>query len=263
MRVVSFVVVIAGLFATLVAAPVSAQQPQNATPPGRLHVNDGFRSSVFEPPAGLTEGQFEAFTAELGTLLRFRQVGDPTTVAARRIEIGVQFANTPFDDARVSWSTADHRIGRSVSYPQVVARFGISDRVDIGAWAAFDPRAKYGLGGVDTKVAVLKQGSRWPVSVSVRPSFASLVSPLDLWVGTVSIDASVSRAVGRLTPYVGVSANSSLGIETAEAVNLQPVSAGRTTAYAGASYRWQSLVLSAEVERGTRLNYAFRVATRF
>ncbi len=263
MRVFSSVIAVAGVVAALVPAPLSAQQPQPATAAAQLHVDNAIRSSVFEPPAGLTEGQFEAFTAELGSLLRFRQVGDPTTLAARRVEIGVQFTNTPFDDVRVPWSTADHRVGRSVSYPQVVARFGISDRVDIGAWGAFDPRAKYGVGGVDTKIAVLKQGARWPVSVSVRPSIGSLIWPLDLWVGTVSVDASVSRTVGHLTPYAGVSASSSLGVEASQAVNLEPVSAGRTTAYAGAAYGWRSLVFAGEVERGTRFNYAFRVATRF
>ncbi len=245
----SVVIAAAGLVASLVPAPVSAQQPVT--------------SSVFDPPAGLTKGQFETFTAELGSLLRFRQVGDPTTLAPRTVEIGVQFANTPFDDARVPWSSGDRGVGRSMSYPQVVARFGISDRVDIGVWGAFDPRAKYGLGGVDTKIAVLKQGARSPVSVSVRPSLGSMVWPVDLWVGTASVDASVSRAVGPVTPYFGVSASTSLGIESSETVNLNPVSAGRTTAYAGASYRWRSLAFAGEVERGTRFNYAFRVATRF
>jgi hypothetical protein len=241
-RTFSTAIGILGLVATLVPTPASARQ------------------SDLRP--GLTKEEFEAFTAELGSVLRFRQVGDTTALGKGKVELGVQFTNTPFDQSKSVWSTA-HDVGRSISYPQVVARFGVSDRVDVGAWGAVDPQVKYGLVGVDTKIALLRQSDGRPVSVSVRPSIATLVYPSQVLIGTASVDLSVSRAFGPLSPYAGVAASTSGAVERSDLVDLDPVSAGRSLVFAGLSYRWRTLNLSAEVEKGARFNYAFRIGTRF
>lgn len=233
-----------GLVAMLVPGPANAQQSDNLRP-------------------GLTQGEFEDFTAELGSVLRFRQVGDTTTLGRGKVEIGVQVGNTPFDDSKGAWNAADRRLRRSISLPQLVARFGVSDRVDVGAWGAFDPGADYGLVGVDTKVALLRQGAGRPVSVSVRPSIGSLIYPSEVWVGTASVDLAVSRAFGPVSPYAGVAASTSLGVERSQDVNLDAATAERSLAYVGLEYRWRALVLSAQVEKGTKVSYAFRIGRRF
>ena len=249
-----------GLVASFTLAPASAQTSDNGR---QLRANDAHRNSVFDLRPELTKDEFEQFIGELGSVLRFRQIGDTTTLGRGTVELGVQFANTPFNDSKVAWISADRRLGRSISYPQAVARFGVSDRVDVGAWGGFDPDAKYGLAGVDTKVALLRQGPEWPVSVSIRPSVTSLIWPSDIWEGTASVDLSVSRAFGRVSPYAGVAASTSLGIERSQDVDLDPATAERSLAYAGLSYRWRALILAAEVEKGARVNYAFRIGTRF
>lgn len=48
-------------------------------------------------------------------------------------------------------------LGRSISYPQIVARYGASDRVDVGALGGIDLGAKYGVAGFDTRIALLRQ----------------------------------------------------------------------------------------------------------
>ena len=48
-----------------------------------------------------------------------------------------------------------------------------------------------------------------------------------------------------------------------ERVDLDPVSAGNTLSYAGLSYRWRALTMSAQVEKGARVRYAFSLGTRF
>ncbi len=218
--------------------------------------------TTWEPRPTLTSAQFEAFAGELGSMLRFRQVADATTLGSGRVELDAQFANMPFDDTKGIWTTA-HHLGRSVSYPQVVARFGASDRVDVGAWGGLDPGAKYGLVGVDTRIALLRQADGRPVSVMIRPSIGTLIYPSEVLVGTFSVDASVSRAFGPWSPYAGVGASTSGAVERSAALDLDPATANQSFAFAGLSYRWQRLVVSAEVEKGARVNYAFRVGTRF
>ena len=230
------------LVAMLVPASASAQQSG--------------AGSDLRPP--LTQKEFTTFTAELGSILRFRQLGDTTTVGKGQVDISVQFANNT-----TSHPTADLHLGRSISSPRIVARFGVNDRVDVGAWGGFEPNANYGLAGVDTKIVLLREGPGRPVSVSLRPSVTSLIGPADVWAANASIDVSVSRAMGPVSPYAGVATSGSLAIERSADVDLDPATVEGSLSYAGLSYRWRAIVLSAEVEKGTRVSYGFRLGTRF
>lgn len=263
MKKFSMVIGALALVAILAPVPASAQQSNS----GSEQLQAG---GFYDVRPGLTTDEFTKFTRELGSVLRFRQLGDGSTLGKGRIELGVQVANPPINDSKGAWGhiladpNADHALATSVSIPQIVARFGVGDRVDIGAWGGLGPRAKYGVAGVDVKVAVLKQGPSMPVSLSVRPSFASLIGPYEIWVGTASADVTVSRSFGSLSPYAGLAGSSSLGIERSKDVILDPVSDGRSLAYVGLSYRVRALVLAGEMEKGTdRVSYAFRVTTRF
>ena len=234
MKLFSNVIGTLGLAAALIPVPASAQHSFDLRPE-------------------LTKAEFAEFTAEVGSVLRFRQLGDTTTLAKGDVDVSVQFGNMP---------TAEY-LGRSIASPRIVARFGAGDRVDIGAWGGFEPDANYGLAGVDTKIALLRQGPARPVSVSIRPSITSLIGPSEVWVGNASIDVSVSRAFGALSPYAGLATSASMAIERSEDVDLKPAFADGSLAYAGLSYRWRAFVVSAEVEKGTRVSYAFRMGTRF
>jgi len=256
-----------GLVATLAPAPASAQQSDNAGP--ATHVSDTHRSPFFDLHPELTKDEFEQVTRELGSVLRFRQLRDTTTVRKGDVDLSVQFANARIDDSKAAWNntishpTADQHVSASMSFPRVVARFGVSDRVDVGALGGLAPRANYGLVGVDSRIALLQQGPTRPVSVSVRPSITLLVAPSEVLVGNAGVDLSVSRAIGPVSPYAGVAASTSGAVERSKNVDLDPVSAGASLAYAGLSYRWRPLILSAEVEKGAQVRYAFGIGTRF
>lgn len=247
MRRLMPVIGILGLVATFTVAPASAQS---------IHL---------EPE--LTTEQFRDFTAELGSVLWSRQFGDATLLQRSEVNIGVQVATTPTDVSTDAWtntiSSGDHRVGRFLSFPRVAARFGVNDRVDIGAVGGFAPDGNYGLGGVDARFALVKQGPSVPVSVLVRPSVTLLFAPSEVLVGTLGIDVSVSRAWGPLMPYAGLGATTSGALELSNSVNLDPVDAGAPVAYAGLSYRWHALVVSGQVEKLRRVHYTFGVGTRF
>jgi len=269
MRTIWTVISTLGLVATLAPAPASAQQSDAGKPAPQLRVNDAYSSPFFDLHPGLTKKEFEEFTAELGSVLRFRQLGDTMTLGRGEVDLSVQFASARIDDSTGAWNntmshpTADQHVSASMSFPRIVARFGVSDRVDVGALGGFAPHANYGLVGVDTRIALLKQGPTRPVSVSVRPSLTLLVAPSQVLVGNAGVDVSVSRAFGPVSPYAGVAASTSGAVERSKNVDLDPVSAGASLAYAGLSYRWRALIVSAEVEKGARVRYAFGIGTRF
>lgn len=254
---------------TFQAAPASAQQPPAGAPAPPLHVDKAYRSCFFDLHPELTQAQFQEFTAELGSVLRFRPLGDIAPLGRGHVAIGVQYASSRIDETKGAWNntmshpSATHGLGSSIAFPRIVARVGVSDRADLGAWGGFDPHANYGIVGVDTTVALMRQGPSWPVTVAIRPSLTSLVGPDEVWVGNSSVDLSVSRAMGPWAPYAGIGASSSLGVERSVDVDLQAASAGATLSYAGISYRWRTLVLAAEAEKGRLTSYGFRIGTRF
>ena len=205
------------------------------------------QTSKFDLHPQMTQDEFNAFATEAGTMLRFRQLGDTMTLARGKVDLGVQFANTSSKDATRS----------------VVARFGLNDRMDIGAWGGIGPGSSYGVVGIDTKIALLKQSPSMPVSVSVRPSISSLVGASDVWAGNTSVDLTVSRAFGPFSPYGGVAASSSAAMERSAKVDFDAATAGETFSYAGVTYRWKTLFVSGEAERGNQTTYSMRVGTRF
>src|SRR5262245_60777849 len=107
MKTNSTVISIMALTATLAAAPANAQSGSGT----------------------ITTAQLDALAGELGSVLRFRQLGDTATVARGRVDIGVQFGSAPVEDPSDSWNVT--RFG---------ARFGVSDRVDIGVWGGNNSR---------------------------------------------------------------------------------------------------------------------------
>lgn len=202
----------------------------------------------------LTRDAFSAFTADLGSLLRFRQLGDSTTLGRGNVDVALQLANAPVPDGTRSWS---------LSFPKVAARAGVSDRVDLGAWGGINADSNYGLLGFDTKIALMTEGPSRPVSVSIRPSLTSLVGPSDLWAANVGVDVAVSRRFGPLSPFAGLAATSTGAMERRDDLDLDPVSAGDSRAFAGVTYRRGLLSVAAEVEKGDEVSYGLRIGTRF
>jgi hypothetical protein len=220
---------------TLVVAAAIAPTSASAQP----------RSS-FDLRPGFTSAELESFAGDVGSTLRFRQLGDTAPIGKGAVDLSVQYGGT-----RIADSTGG------------AARFGISDRIDIGVSGGIYTRSNHGLVGIDTRIALLRQGLNSPVTVSIRPSLSTLIGWSDAWVGNASVDVSVGRTFGPLSPYAGVATMASTAIERLSSVDLEPATATSGLSYAGLAYRWKALVLSAEIEKAASVNYGFRIGTRF
>lgn len=259
---------VGALVLTTAVVPAHAQ-PRAGAPAPPLHVSAAHDSCFFDLHPELTAAEFEDFADELGSILRFRQLGENAPLGKGRFELSLQYARSPIDDAKGAWNntmshpTADHGLGGSIAFPRIAARYGLSDRMDLGAWGSLNPRSNYGILGVDTRIALLKQGPSRPVTLTIRPSVTTLVGPSELWAGNASVDVSVSRAFGRVSPYVGVSTYTSGAVERSKDVDLDPASTAGSLAYAGVSVRLRGLTLAGEVGTGPVRSVGFSVASRF
>jgi hypothetical protein len=66
-----------------------------------------------------------------------------------------------------------------------------------------------------------------------------------------------------VSPYAGIAARSSIAFERSAELDLDPADANGTSSFAGVAYRWRSLSLAGEVEKGENVSYGFRIGTRF
>lgn len=214
---------------------------------------------------GLTQTEFREFAREFGSVLRPPQLGDATTLGRGRFEVGVDWTSAPIDNTKGAWShtTADRALAERAGAPRLAARYGLSDRVDIGASGGWNVGSNWGFASVETRIAALRQGPRMPVSLLIRPTLTSLIGPDNVVVATASLDVSVSRAIGALAPYAGFSSTASAAVERSSDLELGTEGATRSPAYFGVAYRAQNLTLAAEVEPGRRTGYALRIGTRF
>ena len=200
--------------------------------------------------ASITPSSANAQAADIGAALRFRQLGDTTTLAKGRVDVGVQFASAPIESSK--WNVT-----------RIVGRFGVNDRVDIGAWGGYNSHMSDGMAGMDVKIGLLRQSASMPVSVSVRPSFSATLGSADVWGASTGVDLTVSRAFGAFAPYGGIAATSSLATERLLNIDTDRETANQMLSYAGLSYTWRSVSAAVEVESGTKTSYAFRLGTRF
>ncbi len=189
-----------------------------------------------------TQEQLQTLAEDARSTLRFRQLGDTDTVARGGVELSVQYGN---------------------EMPGVGARFGLGNRVDLGAWGGLNNNGHSGVVGADTKIVLLRQGPSMPVSVALRPSLTALVGAANVWAASAAADCSVSRAFGPLSPYGGLAASTTAAYARTSVIRLDPATAGDTYAYAGVAYRWRAIVVSAEAENARDVSYAVRVGTRF
>jgi hypothetical protein len=200
----------------------------------------------------LTKDQLTTAADDLGSVLRFRQLGATTTLPKGKVDLGVQFGSSSLETPNSSWN-----------HTRFAGRFGVSDRMDVGVWGGNHSASKAAIAGIDTKILLVKQSATAPVSIAVRPSLSSILGTADIWAASVGFDVSVSRTFGALAPYAGVGATSTFALERMASVDLGYATAGRSVAFAGVVYTWRSLVTSAEVESGAKTSYAVRIGTRF
>jgi hypothetical protein len=255
------------LVALCMAGPAAAADQRVALPV--LHVDPQYKSCFFDLHPELTQAEFAELTAELGSILRPRQLGDASTLGKGRFEVGPSFGGTGIDDSKGAWNnsmshpTADHYLGDAIELPLLSARAGVSDRVDLGISGGANPHSNYGLATLDAKIALMRQGPARPVSIAVRPTLSSLIGPAELWIGNASIDLSVSRRFGAFSPYLGGASNASFGVERSTDVDLEDEVTTGSVVYGGLGYVWRTLALAAEAEHGKLTSYSFRVSARF
>jgi hypothetical protein len=234
-----------------------------------LHVGSEHESCYFDLHPELTEAELKTFAAEGGQMVRSRQMSSARTLGAGTLDVGLGYAYFFLDDTKGAWNNtmthpdADHYLGEQLGVPQLEARLGVSARVDVEAYGTVNWMSNYGFVGLATKIALLREGERWPLSLAVRPSVAAMLGPNEIQAYNLSTDVAVSREIGDFSPFAGVTASQTLVIESSDDTDVGNTAAARALAFVGLEYRWRHLSAAAQAEVSDLTALALRVGGSF
>jgi hypothetical protein len=254
---------------TALAPAASAHPTGHDGEPAPLHVDDSYDECFFDLHPELTQSEFDRFAKEGSMVMHDHQLTSAEAIGQGEVAVSLDYTRTAVDDSKGAWNntmshpTEDHYLGHSFAFPRLGVAVGVSRRVDVGAWGTLSPGANYGFVGISSKVTLLEQDDRMPVSVAVRPTAVSLLGPDELFVADAGVDVSVSRNFNGLSPYLGFNGHTAIAFERSDEVELDNGTASYLAAFVGVSYAWKKLRLAAEAEAGPLTTYAARLGGSF
>lgn len=223
-------------------------------------------SMVIDP--SLTQDQWHRFTQQVGAIASFKSLAPARTLGRKRFRVAVDAGSTPVDQHDLAWINtfthpdAECPLGDAIRYPALRARYGVSDRMDVGAYWTTAPSANYGMAGGEVTYAFLQDSGKSPAA-AVRASFTILTGVPDFSMGIYSLDALASKDVQKLTPYAGIRTSLAIGTETTAKVDLRGERVAIAQGFFGATYSLWVFDLAAEYDVSTVNTFALAVGYGF
>jgi hypothetical protein len=135
--------------------------------------------------------------------------------------------------------------GSALHIPGVIARAGITDRVDLGAYFTKSIGANYGFVGGQVQYNLLNDTKRH-LAAATRVSAVHVYGPEDMTATTYGLDFLVSKRISMFAPYAGVSGYMVRARETTTNVDLDDETAFGAQATVGVAARVSVVRLGAE-----------------
>ena len=219
-------------------------------------------SMVIDP--SLTQDQWKRYTMQLGEISSFKSMASAETIGKRHFSIALEYSVTPVNQHDPAWiNTFVHPdencpLGDQIMLPLLRAKFGVSDKIEIGAKWATAPGGNYGMIGGELKYAFLEETKKTPAA-AVRASFTALTGVADYNISSGSIDLLVSKKVAGVSPYLGIKESLIMGTETTSKVDLDKESLLATQGFIGVAYSIWRINLAAEYNISNVTTFSFLI----
>jgi hypothetical protein len=151
---------------------------------------------------GRTQAEFDGLSTDLGAVTSFKQMQGASSEGITGFDVGLNFADTQVSH-KSAWNAATGDDVSNVPFANVVVSKGLPLGFDVGAEYAFVPGSNIHLYGVEGRYAILDGGVAEP-AVGLRFAYTHLTGVDDLSFNTKTLDLSVSKGFGPVTPYAGV-----------------------------------------------------------
>ncbi len=216
----------------------------------------------------LTQDEFRQLAREAGIGLSAYQTRPAAPLGFLRFDAGVEVTAVDINEDRGYWSRAfeDGDAPSLLPVPKAHVTVGLPLGLDLGGLYGYVPDSNIRLWGAEVKWAVIGGGAVWP-ALAIRGGYTSLEGVDELELTTKSVDASVSKGFGPVTPYVGAGRIWIEG-EPREAaaeppVSLTEVSPVEDRLFAGLRLRLAFLSLAAEASWSRVPAYTLRLNVSF
>lgn len=194
----------------------------------------------------IVQNEFRDLSKEVGLIISYVPLSPAEPLGLIGLDIGVEVTAARISAGSSFWTKAVSDLSPPdyIIVPKVHVQKGLPMRIDVGAIFSTVPGSNITLYGGEIKWAIV-EGSIVSPAVAVRGAFTTLAGVDDLDASTYSLDASISKGLGPLTPYTGMG---QVWIKTEEkaGLGLDNVSAGASKFFLGA--RLNILLLSLVLE---------------
>lgn len=241
------------LTASGIAAVLSLVASAPAAYAQHLHTNHRWSECSIVLDPSLTPQAWRQFVSEVGIVTYFRPLASAEPLGKKNFEIGLLNWGTRIDDSDDAWNDtfshpdSTHWLfeGSALSIPGVMARAGVTDRVDVGVYFTKAVGANYGFVGGQVQYNLMNDPERH-LAAATRVSLVRLYGPDDVKASTYGLDFLVSRQISIVSPYVGVSGYMARARETTAKVDLDDETAFGAQATVGVAARVSVMRLGVE-----------------
>jgi len=228
------------------------------------HIDPSVESCSMVIDPSLTQDQWKRYTRQVGELATFKSLASAKTIGKRHFSIAIDYSSTPVNQHDLAWINTfthpdeDCPLGDRIKIPSIRGKYGISDKVEIGAFWTKALDANYGMIGGELKYSFIKESKKIPAT-AIRASFTSLTGVPDYNINIGSLDLLVSKKIAFLTPYLGIREGFVMGTETTTKVDLAKENLLVTQGFFGVTYSIWKINLAAEYNISDVNTFAFLI----
>ncbi len=183
----------------------------------------------FDPSIG--QAAFDDLSKEVGLLISYVPLAPAEPLGVLGFDIGIEVTGAKISTGPWEKAISDANPPDYLILPKIHVQKGLPFGIDVGAVFSTVPGSNITLYGGEIKYAVLK-GSIVSPAVALRGTYTTLSGVDDLDASTYSLDASVSKGFGPLTPYGGIG-QAWINTEENAGLGLDDVSTSATKLFVG------------------------------
>src|ERR1700693_1584602 len=185
-------------------------------------------------PAGFAQSYFHDLSHDLGIVTAYVSLEPAAPMGIFGFDVGVEASMASINANAPYWAAATKSSAPgTIVVPRLHVTKGLPGNLDIGFSYASVPGSNISLMGGELKFALLA-GSVVTPAVSLRGAYTKLNGVTDLDLSSYSVDLSISKGFGPITPYAGIQELFINSKATNAALNLNAESISNFRGFLGA-----------------------------
>lgn len=151
---------------------------------------------------GMVQTDFNDLSQDLGAVTSYKQLQGSASEGIAGFDFSFNAGATQVSH-KAAWQSATGNSVSTVPFADVRVSKGLPFGIDIGGLYSFVPGSNIHLYGVEGRYAILDGGIAEP-AIGLRAAYTHLTGVDNLSFNTKTLDVSISKGFGPVTPYAGV-----------------------------------------------------------